>query len=963
MEPHAQNVLWPTFLSPEQMSQGIEVDLCFARQDMICRECSGTGYVDEHVCPLCHGTGLQYVARSLTVALPSGIADGEHITIERQGAYDLDTGDYGGLAVVCWLQLDGDLKIDNGELVSIVDVPAAAAQSGGRFRVSTPVGPTLVDLQAPVWDGREYLVPEHGLRRSDNTCPPLRIRARLVQESGESGSQSADRATSLRYAEQARTALREGNVTKAVRLSSEAVVADPSLPLAHTVLGLSLARTGDLQGALPELKVATRLDHRDASSWYHLASLYYRLGMLLPAAVAAHAARLRRLRSEKLQGLWRKTVRGIFVDDIKVEQSVGRLRNGMERVAKQVLARYFGTALPMVDDMIADCPDCALLHYQRAAVLWFLSIDGPELRLADAYVSLVRAIHLDLTDQTTEYGPTLREIDNLIGTDGAPSELISAATQMIEVEHFDDAPGMLMSARHKFAERNILSFYQVVASELRAAVQASALEDRGKEESRNALDQCLSLIEDKSGQIEDASALLMDQRQALEEPVGTVRALCQEVCAATGHRDASWLYSQLRTATRVVTQSIKPALQTLVGGSNRWSQPGPAIHELCSGASALIERMDNSLMTISDTASAESTNVAHTCGDQAEELQEIVSTIDDLVSASRDRFNKLSAQMGKMRGVGALTELAYSTQFRPAHLFRDLRQAVTAIDSLHGHLHFAPEDAESRKLLDEALQEFRKLVKPMLDSDYGAQSDLFHNTADSIRSGIAAEHAFALSMEDLCKSSNLVLFDWAADVLIREQPVFSGEFLISAKRDGYALTNYRLAYLKPGTTQFLSIPLHRIGSYEPRASGLTTMNVVIDLKDGTRLVLNDLHKGLVASEAVVRWAAGTEMWQNLPEGQYEALDTGQQAEALPQPVAVGTRALPESDTETDELPALPDRVTCPACGTLALPDDMFCRQCGKSLVVDALPADESEELPPGGLPESRPNPEQGGGVT
>ncbi len=962
MAPSTANILWPVFLTAQQMSQGIEMDLCFARQDVVCRECSGTGYVGEHVCSLCHGTGFQYVARSLAVTLPTGMAEGDRIAIDSQGLYDLETGDYGDLSLAGWLQPYGDLKIMNGELISIVDVPAVAAESGGSFRVSTPLGPTLVDLEGPVWDGREYLVPQHGLRRSDDMCPPLRIRVRLIHESGESASQSADRATSLRCAEQARTALREGDVGKARQLSSEAVVADSTLPLAHTVLGLSLGKLGDLQGALSELNMATRLDHQDARGWYHLATAYYGFRMLLPAAASAHAAHLRRLRSARLQGLWQKTIKGIFPDDVELEQSAEPLRNAMNQASQEVLGRYFGTALSVVDGMIDDCPDFSLLHYQRAAVLWLLSMDGLELRLDDAYASLVRAIQLGLTDGCAEHELTVRELDNVIRTDAASSETISAATQMIQAERFDDAISILLSSRSKLTAGELIGTYQMMAGELRTLDEVSQ-EDRANEQSRNALSQCLSLVEDKSEQIDELTALLNHERQTLEEGTNTVTSVSQRICAATGHRDTNWLRGQLRTAIRVVRESIKPALQTVAEGSDQWSQPGPAISELCNGARGLIQRIDNCLITTSDTASAGSTDLMRTYASQAEELGEIAGRVDELLSGSIPQFNELSAQMGKMRGVAALTELAYSAQFRSPHLFRDLRWAMTAIDSLHSHLHFAPEDAETRQLLSEALQEFQELVKPMLDSNYGAQSDLFHNTADSIRSGAAAEHAFASGMEDLCRSSNLALFDWAADVLIREQPIFSGEFLVSAKRDGHALTNYRLVHLKPSTTQFLCIPLHRIASYELRASGLTTVNVVIDLKDGTRLVLNDLHKGLVASEAVVRWAAGTEMWQNLPQGQYEALDTGQQAEALPQPVAAGTRALPESDAETKKLPALPDRVTCPACGTLAPAGDMFCRQCGSSLVIDALPADESEKSPPSGLSESRPDPDQGGDVT
>ena len=501
----ASDVVWPIVLPSASMTYGGEVKVYFARGQIPCQVCGGIGTVQGGTCPACGGCGFEEVPRCTSLILPGNLADGERLVLEGQGNFDPQSRQFGRLVLVCWRAPLEGTKLEDGVMVSTVTVTPEACTTGGRFTVPTPDGPRVVDLPAPLWDGREFVVPRRGAQAPWGEPTPLRIRVQVEQGPPPAPSPSASSAASLLTA-QAREAVLAGDAATAIQRCGEALALDPAFAMAHAVLGAALTRSGCHAEAIKELKTALHLDHRQERFWFYLGCAYTAAGMPAAAASAAYAGMLRTPRSTRLRRLWREALRRIFATDATCGALSPDDLGSLELIKSDLERHYVGAAVAALSEMVSRNPSCARLRYQLAAVLWLLSVEGVEAQLGAACSHLVRAIAgADLLLQAVEalashgitaeafrqlpelhtllptkpvdmrslqqaideYTAALDELLELIRQDGAVSDLIAAAAALVAEGQLRDALPMLISAAERVLAGEIGSWYQWARADLR----------------------------------------------------------------------------------------------------------------------------------------------------------------------------------------------------------------------------------------------------------------------------------------------------------------------------------------------------------------------------------------------------------------------------------------------------------------------------------------------------------------
>lgn len=112
-----------------------------------CKACGGTGKIIKEKCNSCAGKGYIKRARTITVNIPAGIADGQILTLRGEGNCSLNGGNSGNLNVVIAVSNHELLTRRNNDLYINVPIPFTTALLGGKVRV--PTVNEIIELTIP----------------------------------------------------------------------------------------------------------------------------------------------------------------------------------------------------------------------------------------------------------------------------------------------------------------------------------------------------------------------------------------------------------------------------------------------------------------------------------------------------------------------------------------------------------------------------------------------------------------------------------------------------------------------------------------------------------------------------------------------------------------------------------------------------------------------------------------------
>jgi molecular chaperone DnaJ len=102
-----------------------------------CSTCGGEGYVIEHPCAECHGSGLLRKRQRIKVTIPPGIESGKRINIPGQGDAGPNSGPAGDLYVDINVQAHKHFERDRNDIYCVVPVSLTQASLGADIFVTT----------------------------------------------------------------------------------------------------------------------------------------------------------------------------------------------------------------------------------------------------------------------------------------------------------------------------------------------------------------------------------------------------------------------------------------------------------------------------------------------------------------------------------------------------------------------------------------------------------------------------------------------------------------------------------------------------------------------------------------------------------------------------------------------------------------------------------------------------------
>jgi molecular chaperone DnaJ len=130
-----------------------------------CRECRGTGSVIDDPCPDCRGAGVTTQTRTITVKIPSGVADGQRIRLAGKGAPGVRGGPAGDLFVRVHVRQHELFGRKGDDLTLTLPVTFPEAALGTTVRVPTMDGAVTLKIPPGTASGRTFRVRGRGVPR------------------------------------------------------------------------------------------------------------------------------------------------------------------------------------------------------------------------------------------------------------------------------------------------------------------------------------------------------------------------------------------------------------------------------------------------------------------------------------------------------------------------------------------------------------------------------------------------------------------------------------------------------------------------------------------------------------------------------------------------------------------------------------------------------------------------------
>lgn len=128
-------------------------------QERICPACAGNGRVITDPCTSCSGTGEQPEQRTVSVAIPAGIQEGQRIRLTGRGGVGSAGGTAGNLYVDVRVRDDERFVREGDDLITVVDLTLADAALGTVAQVPTVDGdPREVEVPAGTQPGTRMVL-------------------------------------------------------------------------------------------------------------------------------------------------------------------------------------------------------------------------------------------------------------------------------------------------------------------------------------------------------------------------------------------------------------------------------------------------------------------------------------------------------------------------------------------------------------------------------------------------------------------------------------------------------------------------------------------------------------------------------------------------------------------------------------------------------------------------------------
>jgi tetratricopeptide (TPR) repeat protein len=898
----------------------------------------GGGVVNESPCADCDGTGRAEIIKRLPVDLPPVTGDGARVRVAGAGEYVEETGSFGDLSLVCHIVPQRDLDIADGELRATLALTTTEASEGGVFEVRLPGGPLEIDLPGPLESGATFEIPDAGIRLNDR-AGPLIVEIAVLE--GEADTSEPDPDVVRRLFTDARAAERDRDFERARDLYGQIARMAPSAR-ASRKLGWMYLRLGDLDTAVERLREAVALEYSNPDPHYYLGAVHHKRGDALLAAVEMEMARKLGLQEPQLEMVRGRSVARLFApgDDLPEEE-----REVSEDALHSAIKRYYGASAASCRSLLETSPTPRVFH-QYGAANWLLTVDTGEDHLTEAFLALRSAAQMAPED--AEFTTDFEAVERALLDHGSVAARVAVA-------------------RHLLGQREAAAAWGYVRTAVGAAKTQHAQSDRAGAAALESVAGAINVSDRMAGAIRPVHETWEAVLPAVAGAAERLREL-----AAIGAEDgpaagAGGMRSAAEEAGRLCRERLLPACADLQAVLEQ-VQPLPArahgwLEELIALARRLTEdvrRVTRAIPTRRASPNARGQDLAQALAQPAAEA----SAFEERLRSQCAHLDELLAHLWRSWASLLQLETVLCRQLGRDDPLRDCRLLTKAVRLEQVASSMQPEQAcsfEHREAVCELLDDFQEVAQIAAGTGAFARAEFLQNTIDSLRRDITPFRPLAASVEDFLQDAKLRLFDWACDALFENASSLPQEFLIVARPDCYAVTNYRIAHRQTDATTYQLLPLSAVQRYQVQASGATTRTVTFTLKDGRRLTFNDVLREDVVPAEYVKWLLGAKMWDTLAEAELEALEAGRPAPTPELPAeALHSRRRLVGDTRPAMLEDGGDTLVCQQCGRQNFANDRFCRECGAQLqrpAEQALPSQRRRALPHGNEPDEGETPD------
>jgi len=141
-----------------------------------CKNCRGTGKIPKDICANCKGEGRTKKNKTLDIAIPGGIRDGEELVVRGQGGAGFRNGPAGDLYIRINVETDGRFRRVNDDLYYNLNIKVTDALLGKNISVPTLDGEHIVEISPGMHDGEEIRLKGLGVRGSRKGDQIVKIR-------------------------------------------------------------------------------------------------------------------------------------------------------------------------------------------------------------------------------------------------------------------------------------------------------------------------------------------------------------------------------------------------------------------------------------------------------------------------------------------------------------------------------------------------------------------------------------------------------------------------------------------------------------------------------------------------------------------------------------------------------------------------------------------------------------------
>jgi molecular chaperone DnaJ len=129
-----------------------------------CPACGGEGYIIEHPCKDCGGTGTQKKRQKIMVTIPPGVENGRRVVIPRQGDAGPNSGPPGDLYVFIRVKAHEYYERQGEDLYCAVPISITQASLGSDIQVPTLDGKTIkVKIPPGIQNGKLLRIRDEGV--------------------------------------------------------------------------------------------------------------------------------------------------------------------------------------------------------------------------------------------------------------------------------------------------------------------------------------------------------------------------------------------------------------------------------------------------------------------------------------------------------------------------------------------------------------------------------------------------------------------------------------------------------------------------------------------------------------------------------------------------------------------------------------------------------------------------------